>query len=234
MARIFITGSADGLGRATAQTLLGDGHEVIVHARSAERLAAVKDLIGRGASAVVGDLADLDQTRAVAERVNELGGVDAVIHNAGVISGPPVMPVNIVAPYLLTAVINRPQRLIYLSSGMHHGGRADVAGLDWNSAPARDLAAMLPTTIDMRDLLGREKTGRLPRQLNIDGTTREFDYQVGELAYWSPGNDLVIFYADDGQAIPQPGLVRLGTIDTGLEVIAAAGNDFELTVEPLD
>jgi NAD(P)-dependent dehydrogenase (short-subunit alcohol dehydrogenase family) len=132
MARIFITGSADGLGRATAQTLLGDGHEVIVHARSAERLAAVKDLIGRGASAVAGDLADLDQTRAVAEQVNELGRVDAVIHNAGVLSGPQVLPVNSVAPYLLTAVINRPQRLIYLSSDMHHGGRAAVNGLVWN------------------------------------------------------------------------------------------------------
>jgi NAD(P)-dependent dehydrogenase (short-subunit alcohol dehydrogenase family) len=54
MARIFITGSADGLGRAAAQTLLVDGHEVIIHARSAERLAAANDLIGRGASAVVG------------------------------------------------------------------------------------------------------------------------------------------------------------------------------------
>jgi NAD(P)-dependent dehydrogenase (short-subunit alcohol dehydrogenase family) len=136
MTRIVITGSADGLGRATAQTLLGDGHEVIVHARSAERLAAVKDLIGRGAAAVVGDLADLDQTRAVAKQVNELGGVDAVIHNAGVLSGPQVMPVNIVAPYLLTAVINRPQRLIYLSSDMHQGGRADVAGLDWSGRRA--------------------------------------------------------------------------------------------------
>ncbi|HEY6666253.1 MAG TPA: SDR family NAD(P)-dependent oxidoreductase, partial [Propionibacteriaceae bacterium] len=69
MARIFITGSADGLGRAAAQTLLVDGHEVIVHARSAKRLAAVNDLVGRGASAVVGDLADQDQTRAVADQV---------------------------------------------------------------------------------------------------------------------------------------------------------------------
>ena len=74
MARIFITGSADGLGRAAAQTLLGDGHEVIVHARSAERLAAVKDLIGRGAAAVVGDLADLDQTRAMAGRSTSSAG----------------------------------------------------------------------------------------------------------------------------------------------------------------
>ncbi|HWJ53203.1 MAG TPA: SDR family NAD(P)-dependent oxidoreductase, partial [Propionibacteriaceae bacterium] len=132
MARIFITGSADGLGRATAQTLLEDGHEIIVHTRSAKRLAAVNDLVGRGASAVVGDLADLDQTRAVADQVNQLGRVDAVIHNAGIYSGRHILPVNVVAPYLLTALIDRPHRLVYLSSGMHHGGRADVTGLDWS------------------------------------------------------------------------------------------------------
>ena len=103
-----------------------------------------------------------------------------------------------------------------------------------DSAAARAFAAMLPTTIDLRDLFGREKAGRLPRQLSIDGATREFDYQVGELAYWAPGNDIAIFYADDGQTIPQPGLVHLGTIDTGLEVIAAAGNDFQMTIQPLN
>jgi NAD(P)-dependent dehydrogenase (short-subunit alcohol dehydrogenase family) len=132
MARVFITGSAGGLGRAAAQTLLSDGHEVIVHARSAERLAAVNDLIRQGASAIVGDLADLNQTRAVADQVNQLGRVDAVIHNAGVYRGRHIMPVNVVAPYLLTALIHRPRRLVYLSSGMHHGGRADVAGVDWS------------------------------------------------------------------------------------------------------
>jgi len=132
MARIFITGSADGLGWAAAQTLLGDGHEVIVHARSAQRLAAVNDLIGLGASAVVGDLADQDQTRAVAEQVNQLGAVEAVIHNAGIYSGRQILPVNIVAPYLLTVLIHRPKRLVYLSSGSHYGGRADLAGVDWS------------------------------------------------------------------------------------------------------
>jgi NAD(P)-dependent dehydrogenase (short-subunit alcohol dehydrogenase family) len=136
MARIFVTGSADGLGQAAAETLLGDGHEVIVHARSAERLATVNALIARGASAVVADLADLDQTRAVADQVNRLGPVDAVIHNAGVSSGPHVLAVNIVAPYLLTALIRRPQRLVYLSSGMHYGGRADVADMDWSGQRA--------------------------------------------------------------------------------------------------
>ena len=132
MACVFITGSADGLGRAAARTLLGDGHEVIVHSRSTERLAAVDDLIGQGASGVVGDLADLDQTRAVADQVNQLGPVDAVIHNAGIYNGPQIMPVNVVAPYLLTALIDRPQRLVYLSSGSHYGGRADLAGVDWS------------------------------------------------------------------------------------------------------
>ena len=132
MARVFITGSADGLGRAAAETLLGDGHEVIVHARSAERLTVLDALVDRDASAVVGDLADLSETRAVADQVNRLGQIDAVIHNAGVYNGPHVLPVNVVAPYLLTVLVPGPQRLVYLSSGMHQSGRADLAGLDWS------------------------------------------------------------------------------------------------------
>jgi NAD(P)-dependent dehydrogenase (short-subunit alcohol dehydrogenase family) len=92
-------------------------------------VAAVNDLIDRGASAVVGDLADLNQTRAAADQVNQLGRVDTVIHNAGIYSGPHILPVNVVAPYLLTALIHRPHRLVYLSSDMHHGGRADLAGV---------------------------------------------------------------------------------------------------------
>jgi NAD(P)-dependent dehydrogenase (short-subunit alcohol dehydrogenase family) len=132
MARVLITGSADGLGRAAAEDLVADGHEVIVHARIAERLAAVEPIIGRGASAVVGDLSDAEQTRSVADQVNRLGRVDAAIHNAGVLRGPHLLMVNVVAPYLLTALVDRPQRLVFLSSDMHHGGRAKVNGLDWN------------------------------------------------------------------------------------------------------
>lgn len=130
MARIVVTGSADGLGRAAAEQLLDDGHEVVVHARSTARLAAVGDLVDRGASAVVGDLADPDQTRDVAEQVNRLGLMDAVIHNAGVYTGRQILPVNVVAPYLLTALVHRPSRLVYLSSGMHRGGRPDVGRID--------------------------------------------------------------------------------------------------------
>ncbi|WP_328475290.1 SDR family NAD(P)-dependent oxidoreductase [Actinoplanes sp. NBC_00393] len=129
MACILITGSADGLGRAAADTLLGDGHKVVVHVRSRQRLTAVQDLVDRGAVTVAGDLADQGETREVAEQVNRLGAIDAVIHNAGVYRGAQIMPVNVVAPYLLTALIDGPQRLVYLSSGMHQGGRADPAGL---------------------------------------------------------------------------------------------------------
>jgi NAD(P)-dependent dehydrogenase (short-subunit alcohol dehydrogenase family) len=134
--RIFVTGSADGLGRATADTLLGAGHELVVHARSNARLAAVRDLTDRGAAAVVGDLADAEEVSGLAEQVNQLGPMDAVIHNAGVYRGSTVLPVNVVAPYLLTALLHRPRRLIYLSSGMHYGGRARVDGLDWSGRRA--------------------------------------------------------------------------------------------------
>jgi NAD(P)-dependent dehydrogenase (short-subunit alcohol dehydrogenase family) len=137
MARVFITGSADGLGRAAAQTLLGEGHEVVIHARNADRLSAVRDLLDQGAAAVLGDLCDLDQTRDVADQVNRLAPLDAVIHNAGVYTGPDIMPVNIVAPYLLTALIERPQRLIYLSSGQHYRGRTSLTDLDWTGRRKR-------------------------------------------------------------------------------------------------
>jgi NAD(P)-dependent dehydrogenase (short-subunit alcohol dehydrogenase family) len=132
MTRVFITGSADGLGRAAAQTLLEDGHEVVIHARNTERLAAVRHLLDQGATAAVGDLSDVEETRSVADHVNRLGRMDAVIHNAGVYTGPHVLPVNVVAPYLLTALTDRPQRLIYLSSGLHRSGRTRLTGMDWS------------------------------------------------------------------------------------------------------
>ncbi len=130
MARVFITGSAEGLGRAVAASLLNDGHDVVVHARSTARLSAVEELAERGAQSVIGDLASLGQVRALSEQANQLGSFDAVIHNAGVLDGRGLLPVNVVAPYLLTALIPAP-RHIYLSSSMHRGGRADLSGADW-------------------------------------------------------------------------------------------------------
>ncbi|MGI0507088.1 SDR family NAD(P)-dependent oxidoreductase [Burkholderia sp. ZZQ-2] len=130
-ARVFITGSADGLGHAAAKTLLSRGHDVVVHVRSKARMSAVKELVDQGATATIGDLSDPAQIRNVARQVNDIGRMDAVIHNAGVISGAPLLVVNVVAPYLLTALIQRPQRLIYVSSSMHRGGNTNLSGMDW-------------------------------------------------------------------------------------------------------
>ncbi|GMU01358.1 SDR family NAD(P)-dependent oxidoreductase [Corallococcus caeni] len=86
----------------------------------------------QGAVALVADLAVLEQTRDLASQVNALGQLDAVIHNAGVYSDPSVLPVNVVAPYVLTALIQRPKRLVYLSSGMHKGGQPSLDDMDWS------------------------------------------------------------------------------------------------------
>ncbi|MCX4862086.1 SDR family NAD(P)-dependent oxidoreductase [Streptomyces canus] len=131
MARILITGSAAGLGHAAAASLLDDGHDVVVHTRSTARLSAIGELLERGAKSVVGDLTDLEQVQQLAGQANAFGPIDAVIHNAGIIDGPGLLPVNVVAPYLLTALVPAPRHL-YLSSSMHHSGRADFTGVDWS------------------------------------------------------------------------------------------------------
>ena len=134
MARILVTGSTDGIGRATVKRLLDQGHDVVVHARTPARLSAVQDLIERGALEVVGDLSRLSEVRELAAQANGLGRFDAVIHNAGTMNGSSILPVNVVAPYVLTAGMERPGRLIYLSSGMHRSGRPELAGADWSGS----------------------------------------------------------------------------------------------------
>ncbi|WLW58376.1 SDR family NAD(P)-dependent oxidoreductase [Streptomyces sp. YU58] len=140
MSRILVTGSADGLGRAAADALLSAGHEVVVHARNPERAAGLDALSERGAHLVVGDFAERDAVRRVAAELNDGKPLDAVIHNAGVWSGRAVMPVNVIAPYLLTALLRGPRRLVYLSSGSHLGGRPSLDGVDWRGAKAGSYA----------------------------------------------------------------------------------------------
>ena len=141
MPRIFITGSTDGLGRAAAGALIGDGHDVVLHARTRERAAALSDLAPDAAGVVTGDLSSAAETRDVAGQVNRIGRMDAVIHNAGVYLEPSrgttadghatTLAVNTLAPYLLTALTDRPDRLIYLSSGLHHAGAGSLRDIDW-------------------------------------------------------------------------------------------------------
>ncbi|WP_336741470.1 SDR family NAD(P)-dependent oxidoreductase [Aureimonas altamirensis] len=141
MARIFITGSTDGLGLAAARTLQGEGHEVVLHARSQERASTLADIAARSLGVVVGDLASAAETRSVAEQVNAIGRMEAVIHNAGIYSRAGrnetpeghagILAVNTLAPYVLTALIERPDRLIYLSSDMHRSGGRRLRDIDW-------------------------------------------------------------------------------------------------------
>jgi NAD(P)-dependent dehydrogenase (short-subunit alcohol dehydrogenase family) len=136
VSRILVTGSADGLGRAAAASLLSAGHDVVVHARNRERAVGLDALVARGAHLVVGDFTDRDAVRRIVAELNDAKPLDAVIHNAGVWSGPAVMPVNIIAPYLLTALLRGPRRLVYLSSGSHFGGRPALVGVDWRGESA--------------------------------------------------------------------------------------------------
>jgi NAD(P)-dependent dehydrogenase (short-subunit alcohol dehydrogenase family) len=152
MARILITGSSDGLGLMAAELLAHVGHAVTLHARSEQRARDARRALAASEHVVVGDLASIEGTRQVAEQANALGRYDAVIHNAGIGYREPrrvetvdglshVFAVNVLAPYLLTALIAPPSRLVYLSSGMHRGGDPALddlqwAGRRWNGAQA--------------------------------------------------------------------------------------------------
>ena len=145
MAIVFITGSTEGLGCAAAQSLLDDGHQVVLHARSADRAASIAGLASRAAGVVVGDLGSAVETRSIADQVNAIGHMDAIIHNAGVYTQrsrgstqeghASTFAINTLAPYMLTALIERPARLVYLSSGLHRGGEGSLNDLDWTKRP---------------------------------------------------------------------------------------------------
>lgn len=134
MARIFITGSADGLGQLAASALVAQGHEVVLHARNEKRGHEAFDKVPGAETVLTADLSNIDETKQLAEKVNALRNFDAVIHNAGVYRASPeeIVTVNTLAPYILTCLIKRPQRLIYLSSGMHLDGNPKLESLRTN------------------------------------------------------------------------------------------------------
>ena len=142
MARVFITGSSDGLGLMAARLLIEQGHEVVLHGRNDVRSRDALLAAAGARGAVTGDLSTIAGARTVADQVNKLGRFDAIIHNAGISyretrrvetepGVPSVFAVNVLAPYILTALIEKPDRLVYLSSGMHHGVRPCMDDVLW-------------------------------------------------------------------------------------------------------
>jgi NAD(P)-dependent dehydrogenase (short-subunit alcohol dehydrogenase family) len=141
MSRIFISGSSTGLGLMTGELLIQQGHQVTLHARNAARASDARRALPLAEAVVEGDLGTIAGARAVAERVNEIGRFDAVIHNAAVgyretyqLTGdglPHVFAINTLSVYILTALIERPQRLVYLSSGLHHHAAANLDDILW-------------------------------------------------------------------------------------------------------
>ena len=152
MSRVFITGSSDGLGLMAGRLLAADGHSVTLHARNQARADDIRAALSQAAlsqaalaqvdGVVIGDLSSIAGMRQVAAQANASGRFDAVIHNAGIgyrearrvetdDGLAQVFAVNVLAPYLLTALIERPDRLVYLSSGMHRGGDASLDDPQW-------------------------------------------------------------------------------------------------------
>jgi len=142
MARVLITGSSDGLGLMAGRLLIGQGHTVSLHARNAKRAAATRAAAPAAENVLVGDLGSLAGIVSLAAAADAAGRFDAVIHNAGIGYREPrrvetvdglshLFTINVLAPYLLTALMARPDRLVYLSSGMARGGDPELSDPQW-------------------------------------------------------------------------------------------------------
>ncbi|KPI39943.1 putative oxido [Cyphellophora attinorum] len=138
MARILVTGSADGLGKLAAQSLVKQGHQVVVHARNEQRAKEAMEAVPEAETCLVADLSSVAEVKKMAAEANKLGRFDSVIHNAGMgysSSAPTWTPegyaatfaVNSLAPYILTCLMEKPDRLIYISSGLHRSGKDNMA-----------------------------------------------------------------------------------------------------------
>ena len=142
MTRVFITGSSSGLGLMAGRLLAEQGHQVVLHARDERRAGDARTALPAAADIVIGDASRLKDLQRMTEQLNRMGRFDAVIHNVG--AGyreprriltedglPHVFAINVIAPYVLTALMARPTRLVYLSSGMHQRVQANLSDITW-------------------------------------------------------------------------------------------------------
>lgn len=151
MSRIFISGSSTGLGLMAGNLLIQQGHSVVLHARNEERAEEARRASPKAAAVVVGDLESIEGAKEVARQVNALGKFDSIIHNAAVgyreahsltVDGlPHVFAINTLSAYILTALIECPKRLVYLSSGLHHRVQPNLDDILWIKRPWQGMEA---------------------------------------------------------------------------------------------
>lgn len=143
MARIFITGSSDGIDLAAAKRLCDQGHKVTLHARNQDRASQAKAACPEAEEVLIGDLTSIAETKRLANEANARGPWDTIVHNAGVGPSAPdrrtgdgmamTFQVNSLAPYILTPLMEKPKRLLYLSSTLHSGGDASMKDVTWKT-----------------------------------------------------------------------------------------------------
>jgi len=139
--RVFITGSSDGIGQAAAKVLAQQGHKVTLHARSPERAKQAHAAVPDAEGVLIGDISTTAGSKELADKANKAGPWDTVVHNAalglsatdtttedGIKS---TFAVNSLAPYVLTALMEKPKKLLYLTSSLHMGGDDSLKDIAW-------------------------------------------------------------------------------------------------------
>jgi NAD(P)-dependent dehydrogenase (short-subunit alcohol dehydrogenase family) len=211
MSRIFISGSSTGLGLMATELLSSQGHRIVLHARNASRAMDTRRTSPKAEAVVTGDLETIAGAKDVAAQVNALGRFDAVIHNAAVgyreghrvtADGlPHVFAINTLSAYILTALIERPKRLVYLSSGMHHHADANLDDIlwtkrNWNGSSAYAESklhdAMLTFAIARRwpDVFANSlEPGWVPTKMGGRGAPDDMDQAHRTQAWLAAGDD---------------------------------------------
>ncbi|AMO93122.1 hypothetical protein CFter6_0391 [Collimonas fungivorans] len=211
MARIFISGSSTGLGLMAAELLATQGHKLVLHARNPARANDVRQAFPGAEAIVAGDLETMAGAKEVAASVNALGHFDAIIHNAAVgyreshrltkDGLPHVFAINTLSAYILTALIDKPQRLVYLSSGMHHDADANLDDILWRKrrwsgsmayAESKLHDAMLAFAIARRwpDVLSNSlEPGWVPTKMGGAGAPDDMDQAHRTQAWLAAGDD---------------------------------------------
>lgn len=211
MSRIFISGSSTGLGMMAADLLVSQGHQVVLHARNAKRAVDAWRELPKAEAVVVGDVDTTAGAKNVAAQANALGRFDAIIHNAAVgyreshrvtADGlPHVFAINTLSAYILSALIERPKRLVYLSSGMHHHADANLDDILWKKrrwngstayAESKLHDAMLAFAIARRwtDVFSNAlEPGWVPTKMGGPGAPDDMDQAHLSQAWLAAGDD---------------------------------------------